>query len=399
MPSALKVTFTRALGKIMRKLMNPDGIPRPIAFVGNDASKQLCQHMAQFGLRKVLLVTDKPLCELGLIAPIAEQLKQHGIDSVIFDGVLPDPTTSLVRAGLAQLQQEHCDFVLGVGGGSSIDTAKIIAYAAGNHCDPLTLVGRNVGESAPLPLFAIPTTAGTGSEVTVVAVMSDDNTHEKNMVVDRRMVPKAAALDARLMAGLPASITAATGMDALTHAIESYIGVWSSEDADYHALAAVKLIFENLEEACNNGGNLQARENMALASFYAGLAFTKSLVGYVHAIAHQLGRLYGTPHGLANAVLLPHVLEFSKTDAAPRLAALARHIGLDGTDDNALAQAFIDRIHALNKVIGIPLTLEQLQVNDFDNITETALTEGQRYPVPRYMDAGDCEQVLRAISA
>jgi alcohol dehydrogenase class IV len=394
MPSAFKVALTRQLGKVMRKLMNPDGIPRPVTYVGADSTSQLCTYIGQFGLKKALLVTDKPLCDLGLVQPIVEALQQTGLECAIFDGVQPDPTTHVVCNGLSQLRDEQCDHVIGIGGGSSIDTAKIIAYAAGNNCDPLELVGRNMGKEAPLPLFAVPTTAGTGSEVTVVAVMSDDETHEKNMVVDRRMVPQATALDAKLMAGLPAPITAATGMDALTHAVESYIGMWPSQESDFHALAAVKLIFENLEEACNNGSNLQARENMALASFYAGLAFTKALVGYVHAIAHQLGRLYDTPHGLANAIVLPHVLSFSKPEAAGRLAVLARHIGIEGTNDEQLAQAFIDRVSALNKAIGIPETLDALQESDFDDIAETALAEGQRYPVPRYMDPEDCTAIL-----
>jgi len=253
----------------------------------------------------------------------------------------------------------------------------------------------------PLPLYAIPTTAGTGSEVTLAAVVSDSKTHVKSFVVDPKILPAMAALDPSLMTGLPPHITAATGMDALTHAVESYIAKTSSPRTEGWATAAVKMIFENLPKACADGSDLEARKAMALASYYAGLAFTRTSVGYVHAIAHTFGAFYRTPHGRANAIVLPHVLEFSKGPARDRLAALADVIGVgQGAGPEAKAQAFIDAVRELMARIDIPYTLADLREEDVAPIARQALAEATfNYPVPRYMSRPEAEGLIRRILA
>ena len=248
------------------------------------------------------------------------------------------------------------------------------------------------------PFFAVPTTAGTGSETTLAAVVTNMQTHEKYAINDPKLRPKYAVLDPELTTGLPQKITSTTGMDALTHAVEAYIGLSGTKSTDDYAERATILIFENLEKAYNDGKNLRARENMLIASFYAGMAFTRAYVGYVHAIAHNLGGIYGTPHGLANAVILPHVLEYYGEAAYPKLARLAEIVGLKGYSQADKAMNFIDAIKQMNKNMGIPEHFDFIKDEDIPTIVERALKEGNPlYPVPKIMDAKDCETVVRAI--
>ena len=318
----------------------------------------------------------------------------------VYDGVEPDPTFAQVDAGVRQLDREGCDAVLAVGGGSSMDAAKVIAAAATNGRDATRLEGLMKVRTPPVPLAAIPTTAGTGSEVTVAAVVSDTQTHTKKFFIDPKLLPELTALDPSLMAGLPPSITAATGMDALTHAVESFISKTSNPQTERWATTAVRLIFANLPKAFADGGDLEARKAMALASYYAGLAFTRTSVGYVHAIAHTFGAYYRTPHGMANAIALPHVLEFSKEEARAQLARLAELIGADGSTDREKAEAFIAAVRDLMSKIDIPYTLDALKREDIPAIATQALAEAHmNYPVPRYMDQPECERILGAILA
>ena len=226
-------------------------------------------------------------------------------------------------------------------------------------------------------------------------------THHKDGVIDARIIPRAAALDPVLMTGLPPHITAATGMDALTHAIESYIGTWETDDTNFYGLAACKLIFENIEEACKNGQNLAAREAMALASFYGGLAITNALVGYVHAVSHNLGAKYGVPHGLGNAMVLPHVLELLKDSAAANLAEIAVYTGLGDKSEgeNALAQKVIDKVWALNAAIGIPKTTDVIKEEDIEELVDLALKEGSGYPTPRFLERDEALGLVRSLRA
>ncbi len=220
-------------------------------------------------------------------------------------------------------------------------------------------------------------------------------------MIDPSLIPKAAALDPEVMRGLPAHITAATGMDALTHAIESYIGRWETDETNYYGLAACRLVFDNLAEACRNGADLQAREAMALASHYGGLAITNALVGYVHAISHNLGAKYGIPHGLGNAMVLPHVLELLKDDAADKLAAIALHCGLGERSESVptLARKVIERVWAINDQIGIPRTTAVIREEDIEALAKAAIAEGGNYPSPRFISEDECRTILRALRA
>jgi alcohol dehydrogenase class IV len=398
-PALYKTWLYRArLAIIGKMLMKPQ--PKPMAFSGPGSSAQLCRAIGQFGLKNLLIVTDKPLRELGLLDKTLADLSERGVSYHIYDGVLPDPTMSVVDNGLAMLTTHGCDAVLAFGGGSSIDAAKVIALAGANGSNAEACLGVNKCTSPALPLFAIPTTAGTGSEGTCIAVLSDNETHSKSAVIDNSMIPKAAALDPQVMLGLPASMTAATGMDALTHAIESYIGTFGNEETDFYGLAAAKLAFKYLPTACSDGQNMEAREGMSLASFYGGLAITQALVGYTHAISHNLGARYGVAHGLGNAIALPHVLELLKDDAQEKMAELAVHceLGNDNEPRAVLAQKLVDRVRELNSSIGIPVTIDAIKSEDLDDLVNLALTEGASYPTPRFFEPEECRAILQRIS-
>jgi len=386
-----------ALSRLLSALL-PDRIP--VTFVGPEATRELCQSIAQAGLRRVLLVTDRGLVELGITGRITAALAESGVEVTVYDGVEPDPTYTQVDAGFAALRRDGCEAVLAVGGGSPMDAAKLIAAMATNGGEARKLAGMFKVRRPPLPLYAIPTTAGTGSEVTYAAVVSDPVTHVKDFVLDPKLLPVMAALDPSLMTGLPPAITAATGMDALTHAVESYVARTSKPQTEVWATTAVRLVFENLPKACADGSDLAARKAMALASYYAGLAFTRTSVGYVHAIAHTFGAYYGTPHGRANAIVLPHVLEFSRESARDRLAALAETIGIREGDADHKARAFIDAVRDLMARIDIPPTLADLREEDVPAIARKALAEADfNYPVPRYMSQPEAERLIGALRA
>ncbi len=371
----------------------PDKVP--VTFVGAQASQELCEAIAQQRARKVLIVTDRILVELGLVEPIRQALEANGVAASIYDGVEPDPTFAQVEAGYAQLGRDGCDAILALGGGSPMDAAKVIAAMATNGGDAARLEGMFKVKAAPVPLFAIPTTAGTGSEATYAAVVSDTETHTKKFFADPKLLPAMAALDPTLMTGLPRPVTAATGMDALTHAVESYLALTATPQTQGFATTAVAMIFDQLPRAYTEGADLAARKAMALASYYAGIAFTRTNVGYVHAIAHSFGAWYRTPHGLANAIALPHVLEFSREPVRERLAQLADAIGLEGASDDEKAQRFIAAVRELKAKVDIPETLDALQAKDVPAIAAQATKEAHaNYPVPRYMTAGECEELL-----
>ncbi|QQD17849.1 iron-containing alcohol dehydrogenase [Spongiibacter nanhainus] len=364
-------------------------------FAGESSSKQLARHIANHGSRRLLIVSDKPLVDLGLITPIVEECKGLGIECQVFDGVLPDPTFNIVDDGLEVFKSHNADAVLAIGGGSSIDTGKTIASAATNGFEPRKLAGYFKVKIPPIPLYAIPTTSGTGSEVTKGAVIADSDTHLKAYVADPKMVPLAVALDPGLLTGMPPAITAATGMDALTHAIEAYISVWCNPRCERYALSAIKMIFAQLPTAYSEGSNIAAREQLSLAACYAGLAINDTNIGNVHALAHQLGRVYSTPHGLANAIVLPYVLETMIDACGPRLASLARELSFsDSRDDNEAAKVFISKVVELNSILNIPTGLDKLARSDFGDIAKAATKEGSLLPVPRLMNKSEFDSVL-----
>ncbi len=385
---ALAVFIASRVAKLL-----PDRIP--VTFVGAGSVRELCESVDSQGVSKVLIVTDAVLNEIGVVSQVGDALTESGVDFVVYDEVLPDPTFAQIERGNLQFQAWGCDAVLAVGGGSPMDAAKMIAAMATNGGDLAKLEGKMKVRKAPVPLFAIPTTAGTGSEVTIAAVVSDTDSHQKKFFLDPKLLPTMTALDPTLMTGIPAPITAATGMDALTHAIESYLSKTSTPQTEGYATVAVRLVFEHLPTAFRDGADLEARKGMALASYYAGLAFTRTSVGYVHAIAHNLGAYYGTPHGLANALALPHVLDFSKKAAQRQLAELGDLIGVPEGSEADRAQAFIDEVRSLAASIELPTTLDALQAGDITPLAELACAEAfLDYPVPRFMRTSDCESVI-----
>ena len=370
----------------------------PFMLTGPGSSVQLARLIADRGARSVIVVTDGILVQLGVVAPVLNALKEAGLAVTVFADVQPDPSVDIVMAGVEQLRVSGATAVLAVGGGSPIDTAKaMIACNAGGR-RPEDLDGYFKVRGPVLPFFAVPTTAGSGSEVTIASVVTDPGAGRKFAIVDNKLVPAAIALDPNLMVGLPPHVTVAAGMDALTHAIESHLSTLSTPATQALSVAAARVIFRDLPRACEDGRDIAARQSLAVASCLAGLAFTKASVGYVHAIAHQLGPLYHLPHGYLNAILLPYVLEFSMDGATPQMAELAVACGLgeEGDDPRSLAIGLVVGVRRLNDSIGIPPTIEQIADADIPEIVRRALSEAHgTYPVPKYMSAAECATVVR----
>ena len=400
MSDSMRAAGLGALMKGAGKLTRFIPIPQPTLLVGPGSSGRLGQAVAGFGHSKILIVTDSIISKLGLLKDLTDALTAGGAQYVVFDEITPDAPIPLIERGIAFYKEHDCDAIVAFGGGSSMDASKAIAVSISNPKPLRKLAGYLKGLAAPVKIYAVPTTAGTGSEVTVAAVISDPERQTKLVIVDPRMVPKMAALDPSLMTGLPPHITAATGIDALTHAIEAFVGNWCTPYSDGMALSAVGLIFENLRTAYCDGKNLEAREKMALASTYAGFAFTRANVGYVHAIAHQFGGKYHTPHGLANAIMLPLVLKYSAPAIEKRLALLAVRARVGGEEESTdvLAQKFLDAVDALNRDLGIPTYLEALKEADIPALAKAACHEAHTgYPVPRYMTQAVCEDLIRQV--
>ena len=377
-------------------------VPSPLVFAGPGSRLQLCATIASSGVNNLLIVTDATLNKLGLLDDMQAELTKRGVNFVIYDGIEPDPTVAQIEAGFEVLKQHQCEAVLAVGGGSPIDAAKVIAALATNHKPVFKMAGLFKVRKPLLPLYAIPTTSGTGAEVSVGAVVTDTEQQRKLVLADITLVPKMACLDGEISVGVPPAITADTGMDALTHAVESYIARNHFAASDSMALAAVRLIMQNLPQAHADGKDLEARQNMALAAHYAGIAMSKAGLGYTHAIAHNFGALYHVPHGRANAIVLPYVLEYSKSHCAGRLADLARAAGLGGPqdDDATLADAFITKVRSLNASFGIPAQLDQLNLEDVPRITKAAMKEARTtYAVPRYISSKGMSNLVKEIGA
>ena len=353
------------------------------------------------GKKKAVIVTDGGIFKLGLTDGLTDALSKAGIDFILYTEVTPNPTIAQVERVRKIFVDNGADSVIAFGGGSSIDCAKI---AAARVVKPKQSVGKMKGIlriGKKLPLFiAIPTTAGTGSEVTLAAVITDDKTHYKYPINDFCLIPQYAVLDPAVTLGLPPQITATTGMDALTHAVEAYIGRSTTRYTRKKAIEATKLINENLLVAYNDGKNAVARKNMLHAAYCSGIAFTQSYVGYVHAVAHALGGKYNTAHGLANAVILPYFLEEYGKSATKKLAKLAKATDVAAeTDDNATAAAkFIARIKELNSLMNIPEHVEGIKKEDILQMAKNADKEANPlYPVPRLMDAEQLSQMFKKV--
>ena len=375
----------------------------PELLKGSGAVKKLPKKIKELGYDNVLVVTDKGLMGLHLLDSMFEELRNNDIAYVVYDGVQPNPTIDNIEEARKLFLGNGCQAIIAFGGGSPMDCAKACGARIAR---PNTEIPKMRGQLKVLKkiptLFAVPTTAGTGSEATLAAVVSNPKTHEKNAINDPVLRPKYAVLDPELTLGLPPHITSTTGMDALTHAVEAYIGNSNTENTEEKAKLATKMIFANLETAYADGKNVQARENMLLASYYAGIAFTRAYVGYVHAIAHNLGGMYGIPHGLANAVILPYVLDYFGETAYKRLADLAEVAGLDcaGKSDEDKAKMFIAEIRRMNKAMNIPEKFEQIKEADISLIADRALKEGNPlYPVPKIMDKAECVELIKKLMA
>ncbi len=328
---SLKNVYCRAYQGGFKLAVNFLDWTPPEVTKGPGAIKKLPKMVKEHGITNVLVVTDKGLMGLHILDSLFEGLTAEGITYHVFDGVQPNPTIYNVADALKIYKDNNCQGFIAFGGGSPMDCAKATAarVVCPNKEIPAMRGQLKVRKKLP-PFFAVPTTAGTGSETTIAAVISNPDTHEKNAINDPVLRPKFAILDPELTIGLPPHITSTTGMDALTHAVEAFIGRSNTKETEEDAKKATKLIFDNIKEAYSNGKNIEARENMLVASYYAGLAFTRAYVGYVHAIAHNLGGMYGIPHGLANAVILPYVLEYFGESAYSRLAILADVAGVSG---------------------------------------------------------------------
>jgi len=397
----LKKRAYRIQHKVMKTASTIIPFPQPVLLTGPGSVKKLAENIRIRGLKNVLVVTDKVLMQLKLADGLLESLEQNDVNFTVFDDVQPNPTIESVEKGRKAYKKNKCDGIVGFGGGSPIDCAKIIGARISN---PYLSVRRMKGlfrVFLPIPpFFCVPTTAGTGSETTVAAVITDAKTHEKFAISDLKLIPKIAVLDPELMKGLPPHITSTTGMDALTHAIEAYIGLNGNKFTDENAENATRLIFENLEKVYKKGSDLTARNNMALASFYAGAAFTRAYVGYVHAIAHNMGGLYGVPHGLANAIILPHVLEFCRKAAEKKLAklAIAGGIGSKSESKKDLSYKFIQKVKTMNKNMKIPTFIKELKKKDIPLIAKRALDEAHPdYPVPTIMTRRECEDLIKKL--
>ena len=339
--------------------------------------------------QSILIVTDQGIVNGGLVAPLEAVLTENGVPYTIFSETQPNPTVENVEAALAQYHRNNCDCLIAMGGGSSMDCAKAIGARVAY---PKKAVGQMKGILRILrkipTLIAIPTTAGTGSEVTLAAVITDRAKHHKYALMSFPLIPRYAVLDATLTYSLPPHLTAETGMDALTHAVEAYIGRSATRETRSLALQAVKLVFDNIELAYADSHDHQARENMLHGAYKAGVAFSKSYVGYIHAVAHSLGGQYGTPHGLANAVIMPYVLEVYGKSAYKKLHQLGIAAGVCSSNDSHEdgAKAFIHAIRALNARMGIPEKLPGIQKEDIPMMAKHAEQEANPlYPVPKLM--------------
>lgn len=344
------------------------------------------EYLAKSGAKKPMVVTDPGLVKAGVAPAVTKILDEAGIAYGYYDNVAPNPTVDMVNAVKEVYLKEGCDSFIAIGGGSSMDTAKAAAAIIVKPNKTVNQLGGLLKVMKKIPTFiAVPTTAGTGSETTIAALITDPKTQHKYAVMDLCLIPKYAMLDANLTLGLPPHITSTTGMDALTHAVEAYIcWTYNTKESLQFAEDATKLIFANLEKAYNNGQDAEARQNMMIASFKAGFAFTRAGVGNVHAIAHTLGGIYNTAHGLANAVILPVVLEEYGEAVYPKLARLAEIAGVktDGTEAEK-AKAFIQEIYDMNKRMNIPDGFDFIKEEDIPRMTKWAYAEANPiYPVP-----------------
>jgi len=371
-----------------------------VNIMGIDCLDEAMSAIRKHGFRKALIVTDAGLAKAGVAARIAGLLAMQDIDSVVFDGAKPNPGIDNVEKGLVALKASQCDFIVSLGGGSPHDCAKGIALCATNGGHIRDYEGVDRSAKPQLPLVAINTTAGTASEMTRFCIITDESRHVKMAIVDRNVTPLLSVNDPALMVAMPKGLTAATGMDALTHAVEAYVSTAATPITDACAIKAIELISANLRQAVFDGGDLQARESMAYAQFLAGMAFNNASLGFVHAMAHQLGGFYDLPHGVCNAVLLPHVQSFNALVCPHRLSDVAKALGADihGMSAEEGAQAAIAAIRSLARDVEIPAGLRELgaKLQDIPILATNALKDACGLTNPRAADQRQIEEIFRS---
>ena len=398
---ALQTAYYRGYQKAMK--VGSDVVfkwQEPEIFSGAGAVKDLAKIIKEKGFQKPLIVTDPGLMKLNLLAGLFDSIEAEGYSYALYDEVVPNPTIENIEAAVQIYKQNACDCVIAFGGGSSMDCAKIAAARVAHPNKPVEKMRGllKVGKGLPA-IFAVPTTAGTGSETTIAAVITGAN-HTKITIMDPAIRPPYAVLDPELTLGLPPFITAPTGLDALTHAVEAYIGKANTKTTKLRARQAVNLIYKYLPVVYEDGKNIEAREQMLLASYYAGVAFTQAYVGYVHAFAHAIGGMYGIAHGSACATILPEMLKYYGYTCFEQLADLADEAGIAGKDAADKAKKFIKSIQEMNAKMGIPARFEQLEEKDFNELAERILTEANPlYPVPKEMDREDVLRMLKHLQA
>ncbi|AEX24780.1 MULTISPECIES: L-threonine dehydrogenase [Vibrio] len=371
-----------------------------VNLMGAGCLKDAADSIQSQGFKKGLIVTDKILNQIGVVEQVQGLLNERSVATVVFDGTQPNPTINNVNDGLALLKENECDFVISLGGGSPHDCAKGIALVAANGGHISDYEGVDQSAKPMLPLIAINTTAGTASEMTRFCIITDEERHIKMAIVDKHTTPLISVNDAELMLAKPASLTAATGMDALTHAIEAYVSIAATPITDAVAIKAIELIQAHLRTAVKNGENLEAREQMAYAQFMAGMAFNNASLGYVHAMAHQLGGFYDLPHGVCNAILLPHVQRYNAQVCPERLTDVAKAMGVnvEGMSAEQGAAAAIDAIVTLAKDVGIPAGIKELgaKLEDIPTLADNALKDACGFTNPKQATHEEISAIFEA---
>ena len=352
-----------------------------VSYFGPGARKVLPEVVERLGKKKALVVTDKGLVKFGVAGMVTEVLDKAGIAYEVFSDVKPNPTVTNVKDGIEAFRNAGADFIIAIGGGSSMDTAKGIGIVINNpeFSDIVSLEGCAPTKNKSVPIVALPTTAGTAAETTINYVIIDEDKKKKMVCVDPNDIPAVAIIDAELMYSLPKSLTAATGMDALTHAIEGYITKGAWEMSDMFEIEAIRMIHRNLQKAVDEPSNADARNGMAVAQYIAGMAFSNVGLGLVHGMAHPMGSLFDVPHGVANALLLPTVMEFNMPACMDKYPRIAEAMGVDitGMTPEEASQAAVEAVRQLALNVGIPQHLSELGITaaDIPALAEQAIAD------------------------
>ncbi|HHX79333.1 MAG TPA: iron-containing alcohol dehydrogenase [Acholeplasmataceae bacterium] len=395
----MKKIYARSYQFVFKIVSNFLKWRKPEIISGVNSLLKLPNIISANNINCLLIVTDKGIVSLGLMNQFLEKMDKDKLKYVIYDKTVPNPTIDNIEEARELYLKENCDAILGFGGGTAMDCAKAVgARIARPNKSIQKMKGElKIGKKIPF-LITVPTTAGTGSEATLAAVVTDSKTHEKYAINDPVLIPNIAVHDPILLQKLPKNLTSTTGMDALTHAIEAYIGRSNTKETKEYAIKAVKIIFRDLENSYNDGNNLILREHMLKASYYAGIAFTRAYVGNIHAMAHTLGGFYQVPHGYANAIIMPYVLDYYGESAEVKLAELAKHveIGQDSNSDSDRATKFIETIKLMNNKMGIPDFIIIPDESNLEQMVDRAYSEAfPLYPVPKIFDKKDFEILFR----